>query len=87
LGNRILWSVLFVLAKPSGAKSADPGLTDKDREISEVMMRTWTDFAKTGNPSLKGLVDWPVYEETTDQYLYITESLRVKSGFSRIAQK
>ena len=74
-------------AKPSGAKSPDPGLTDKDTEVSEVMMKIWTNFAKTGNPSLKGVVDWPAYQEATDQYLYITGSLRVKSGFSRDCPK
>lgn len=81
------WTILFLFAKPSGAKSADPGVIDKDREVSEVMMKLWANFAKTGNPSLKGLVDWPAYQEATDQYLYITESLEAKSGFSRIAQK
>jgi para-nitrobenzyl esterase len=81
------WAALCFLAKASGAKSTDPGLTDKDRELSEVMMRLWTNFAKTGDPSLKGLVEWPAYEESTDQYLYITDTLQVKSGFSRIAQK
>jgi para-nitrobenzyl esterase len=81
------WPILFTLAKPSGAKSVDPGVTDTDREVSEVLMRLWTNFAKTGNPSLKGVVDWPAWEQGTDQYLHITESLRVKSGFSRIAQQ
>jgi para-nitrobenzyl esterase len=87
LGNKNFWAVSFVLAKPSGAKSPDPGLTKLDEQVSELMMNLWTNFARTGNPSLKGLVDWPNYEKTTDQYLYITESLQVKSGFSRIAQK
>jgi len=50
-------------------------------------MKIWANFAKTGNPSLKGLVDWPAWEQGTNQYLYITEALQVKSGFSRIAQK
>lgn len=40
-----------------------------------------------GNPSLKGLIDWPVYQKAADKYLYITESLEVKAGFCRIAQK
>ena len=83
----VLWYILFALAKPSGAKLPDPGLTDEDRKVSEVMMKLWTNFAKTGSPSVKGLVDWPAWDEAKDQYLYIAESLEVKSGFSKVAQK
>jgi para-nitrobenzyl esterase len=47
------------------------------------MMAMWTQFAKTGNPSVKGMIDWPAYD-TTDRYLYIAEPLAVKSGFSKV---
>jgi para-nitrobenzyl esterase len=47
----------------------------------------WTQFAKTGNPSVEGLVTWPAYDKAIDQYLYIAEPLQVKSGFSQVAQK
>jgi para-nitrobenzyl esterase len=87
LGSRPFWAVLFVLAKPSGAKSPDPGLTDTDRKVSEIMMQMWINFASNGNPGVKGLVAWPSWEQGTDRYLYITELLEVKSGFSRIPQK
>ena len=78
------WELLYFLASQSGAKSKDPGVTDVDRKVSEVMMSMWTQFAKTGNPSVKGLITWPAYEASTDQYLYIADPLEVKSGFSRI---
>ena len=78
------WSWLLNIAGPAGAKSADPGLTDAERKVSEVMMTIWTQFAKTGNPSVEGMVTWPAYEEATDQYLYFAEYLEVKSGFSKI---
>ena len=81
------WPDMYNFVKPSGAKSVDPGLTNVDKEVSETMMKIWTAFARTGNPSVKGLVDWPAYDEATDQYLYITESLQVKSGFPKVAQK
>jgi para-nitrobenzyl esterase len=81
------WSWLIYIAGPTGARSADPGLTDVDRKVSEAMMTIWTQFAKTGNPSVEGLVTWPAWEKATDQYLYIAEPLQVKSGFSRVAQK
>ncbi len=50
-------------------------------------MTIWTQFAKTGEPNVKGTVTWPPYEEATDRYLYIAEPLQVKGGFSQVAQK
>jgi para-nitrobenzyl esterase len=73
--------------KMAGAKSPDPGLTDIDRQVSVIMMKMWTNFARTGDPSIEGIVDWPAWDEEKDQYLYITEKPKVKSGFSKIAQK
>jgi para-nitrobenzyl esterase len=81
------WPAGYPLGKRSGAKSPDPGLTDADKRVSENMMAMWTQFARTGNPNVEGLITWPHYETTTDQYLYIAEPLQVKSGFSKVAQK
>jgi para-nitrobenzyl esterase len=81
------WPNAFFLAKTSGAKTQDPGFTDADKKVSENMMAMWAQFAKTGNPNVAGLVDWPAYESAKDQYLYIAELLQVKSGFSKVAQK
>jgi para-nitrobenzyl esterase len=78
------WPILYFLASESGAKSEDPGLTDVDRKVSEEMMSMWTQFARTGDPNVKGLIDWPAYEAATDNYLYIANPLEVKSGFSKI---
>jgi len=81
------WPSAFFLAKTSGAKTSDPGLTDADRIVSENVMAMWAQFARTANPNLEGRVTWPAYEPATDQYLYIAEPLQVKSGFSKVAQK
>ena len=78
------WLMLYFLAEQSGAKSPDPGLTDADRKVSESMMAMWAQFARTGDPNVKGLTTWPAYEETADQYLYIAETSKVKSGFSKV---
>jgi para-nitrobenzyl esterase len=80
------WNTHLLLYNKAGVKSPVPLITDVDRKVSEEMMTMWTQFAKTGNPSVKGLIEWPAYDENTDQYLYIAESLQVKSGFSKIAQ-
>jgi para-nitrobenzyl esterase len=82
-----IWEAVFFFAKLCGVTSADPGVTAVDRKVSEVVMKLWANFARTGNPGLKGVADWPAYREDTDLYLNISETPRVKSGFSRIAQK
>jgi carboxylesterase type B len=48
------------------------------------MMRLWAQFARTGNPAVKNLTEWPAYDRTSDKYLYLNEKLEVKSGYSRI---
>ncbi len=85
--NDFLWTLLYALAKPSGAKSPDPGLTGADRTVSELMMTIWTNFARTGIPSIPGKIDWPAWDEGKDQYLYITDKPEVRSGFSKVGQK
>jgi para-nitrobenzyl esterase len=47
-------------------------------------MRIWTGFAKTGNPSIKGLIEWPVWEPSTDEYLLIADPLQIKPGQSNL---
>ena len=82
------WPAIFdLLAKESGAKTPVPGLTDVDKNVSKNMMTMWTQFARTGNPNVEGLVTWPAYDAETDQYLYISDPLQVKSGFSKVGQE
>lgn len=81
------WPWLLNLAGPAGAKSADPGLTDVDRKVAEEMMDIWTTFARTGDPNIKGKVKWPVYEEATDRYLYISGHSEARTGFSKLGRK
>ena len=57
-----------------------------DRKISEAMMSIWTQFARTGNPSVKGLIEWPAWDEAGDRYLFIAETLEIKSGYSDLTK-
>ena len=50
--------------------------TKEDANVSESMMKMWTDFAKTGNPSNS----WPVYNDSTKQYLEINKMNSVKAN-------
>jgi para-nitrobenzyl esterase len=81
------WAGMFGLTSQSGAKTPDPGVTKSDRDVSEVMMKMWARFAKTGNPNIEEVVEWPAYEADSDQYLYINDPLEAKSGFSKVCQE
>jgi para-nitrobenzyl esterase len=78
---------LLVGVAPSGGKSINPEPTETDEKVSLAMMRMWAQFAKTGDPSIKGLIKWPAYDAETDQYLYIAEPMEVKKGFSKLGQR
>jgi para-nitrobenzyl esterase len=41
-------------------------LTDADRATAQAANAYWVNFAKTGNPSAKGLPEWPAYSPKTD---------------------
>jgi para-nitrobenzyl esterase len=68
----------------AGAKTQEPGYTAEDDKISEMMSALWAAFAKAGNPSVKGLIEWPAHDTTTDRYVYLTDHAEVKSGFSGV---
>jgi len=70
----------------SGAKSPMPVISDSDRAVAENMMTIWTHFARTGSPSVKGLIEWPAWDQTTDEYLLITDPLQIKHGYSDLAK-
>ncbi|MGD0780042.1 MAG: carboxylesterase family protein [Dehalococcoidales bacterium] len=68
----------------SGAQSPIPMISDSDRLVAENIMTIWTNFARTGNPSVKGLIEWPAWEHTTDEYLLIADPLQIKRGYSTL---
>jgi para-nitrobenzyl esterase len=48
------------------------------------MMTLWTQFARTGDPNVEGMIQWPAYKKGEDKYLYISSPLEIKTGFSAI---
>jgi para-nitrobenzyl esterase len=45
-----------------------------DRQVSDVMQRYWTNFAKTGDPNGAGLPVWPKFDPTRRAYVQFTDA-------------
>jgi para-nitrobenzyl esterase len=86
LDDQEAWNREFFLYAAAGAKSPAPLISDTDRRVSDIIMKIWTQFAKTGDPNIKGLITWPAWDKDTDQYLYVADPLEVRDGYSQIAQ-
>jgi len=71
---------VILLSATGGAQSTEPGPDEMDEVVAENTMQLWVEFATTGDPSVSGLVNWPAYDEVTDQYLDIGYTLEVKTG-------
>ncbi|CAH1803006.1 unnamed protein product [Owenia fusiformis] len=50
-------------------------VTAEERDLSDAMMKTWADFAKTGNPGSLAGVAWPPFSSASPSYLDITAPL------------
>ncbi len=71
---------MLYLGSRSGCKSRDPGADEMDRVVADNAMRMWAQFARTGNPSVNRLIDWPPYTEENPYYLDIGREVVVKEG-------
>jgi para-nitrobenzyl esterase len=71
---------------PRAGVTADPGVTDADRQDAEKVMSIWTQFMRTGNPGVKGIIDWPAWNTSGDEYVEIGYPFQVKSGYSLIGK-
>ena len=63
---------------------ASAGLTATDRTVADNMLTMWTNFAKTGNPSVAGLIDWPAYTAAGDAYVELGTTPAVRNGLSTV---
>jgi len=84
--EQLSWDEIYSVATndKAGAKSREPGYNETDDKISEMMSSIWASFAKTGDPSVKGLIKWPAYDAAGDKYVYFTDHPEIKSGFSKV---
>lgn len=68
------------LARGGGCSSALPAHDDEDMKVASEAATVWAQFARTGNPSVEGLVDWPAWSETNNVYLDIGSPLEAKAN-------
>ena len=70
---------MLFLSGGGGCVSQEPVTDDVDMTVADQASTLWAQFAKTGDPSVEGLVDWPPYTEENNVYLDIGETLEVKA--------
>ncbi|QIB52106.1 carboxylesterase/lipase family protein [Pseudomonas sp. OIL-1] len=63
---------------------ASAGFNETDEQVIERMLLIWTNFAKTGDPSIPGEIDYPEYEAQTQQYVELSDVAEVKSGMGDV---
>ncbi|MBN1662454.1 MAG: carboxylesterase family protein [Deltaproteobacteria bacterium] len=69
----------YLFNYPSGS---DPAWNALDWEIADTTMTMWSNFAKTGNPSIMSLT-WPAYTAVNDTYVEIgPTATTVKTGLA-----
>jgi para-nitrobenzyl esterase len=57
--------------------------TDVDRKLSDTMSSYWANFVMNGNPNGKGLPEWPVYSQKSDQAMILGDTVSVGTGIQR----
>ncbi|CAH1377402.1 hypothetical protein MTP99_018792 [Tenebrio molitor] len=58
------------------------GPNSPESKMVEKMTLMWAQFAKTGNPTIAGVVEWEPYSDATKKYMEIDEKLTLKKNLS-----
>jgi para-nitrobenzyl esterase len=66
-----------------GELTAATPWTDADRQVSELMMNYWTQFAATGDPNRAGLPAWPAFDQASDTHLTIAAAPTTGTGLHK----
>ncbi len=63
----------------------DPGWPTgaHDEMLRNAMAGYWIQFAATGNPNRRSLMQWPRYDRASERYLELGDSIRVGSRLGR----
>ncbi|MEP7312563.1 MAG: carboxylesterase family protein, partial [Pseudomonadota bacterium] len=57
--------------------SQDWPWTDKDKQLSQVMISYWINFARSGDPNGSGLPRWPAWKETSQELMELASNPRL----------
>jgi len=63
-----------------GVDNFDIDFNEEDVTLSNNMIDIWTNFAKTGNPSLPGVFTWPPFNSTSQKYVSIGVVIKEKQN-------
>lgn len=55
----------------------------EDVVLTDKVMTMWTNFAKSGNPGIEGIIDWKPYTSDNDRYLDIGSTLEMRTGLAK----
>jgi para-nitrobenzyl esterase len=74
----------IVLPGPPSRASPVAPASAVDAQVSEVMQRYWTNFAKSGNPNSDSLPAWPKFDPSSRAYTQFTDAGPIaKEGLRR----
>jgi para-nitrobenzyl esterase len=57
---------------------------EADAAVSETAMTLWSNFAKTGDPGIPGVLEWTPYTSENDLYLELGVNPEMKVGQSQL---
>ncbi len=60
------------------------GFDATDQQVIDRMLTIWTNFAKTGDPSIDGEIDYPLYDAATESYVEISADAEIKAGLGDV---
>ena len=60
------------------------GFDETDDAVIERMMTMWTNFAKTGDPSIPGVLEFPLYDAQAQRYVQMDADATVNTDISSV---
>ena len=63
---------------------ASAGFDATDQQVIDRMLTIWTNFAQTGDPSIDGDIDYPLYDAATESYVEISADAEIKAGLGDV---
>lgn len=73
-------TTMLFLSRGGGCTSSEPQVDDIDMQVSDQASTIWAQFARTGDPSVPGLIEWEPYTEENNRFLDIGSPLQMATG-------